>query len=62
MAVKNLTQQQIDFIHDNKGKMKQKEIAKALGVTPPCVHKYIKKSNVVNGFFDENDFFKQYIA
>jgi predicted transcriptional regulator len=62
MAVKNLTQQQIDFIHQQKGKMKQKVIASLIGVTPACVNKRIKSGKVVDGFFDTEDFKKYYTA
>ncbi len=62
MAVINLTKQQIDFIQDNKGKMKQKEIARILGVTPACINKRIRQSKVVEGYFNLEDFKKQYIA
>jgi predicted transcriptional regulator len=62
MAVNNLTKQQIDFIQDNKGKMKQKEIAACLGVTPACICKRLKESKLVDGYFNLEDFKKQYIA
>lgn len=62
MAVKNLTQEQINFIQDNKNKMKQKEIARLLGITPAAVCLRIKRPKVVTGFFDVDSFSKQYIA
>ncbi len=62
MAVINLTPEQINFIQDNKGKMKQKEIAAILGITPAAVCKRLKESKLVDGYFNLEDFKKQYIA
>ena len=53
---------QIDFILQNEGKMKQKEIAAQLNVTPACVCKVIKRSNSTDEYFDMDKFSKQYAA
>ena len=37
-----LTKEKEQFIFDNVGKMKQKHIAQALGITPACVNQKIK--------------------
>lgn len=42
--------------------MKQKEIAKIVGVTPACVCQQLKKAKVVDGFFNIEDFKKYYTA
>ena len=62
MALNNLTQEQINFIHQNKGVMKQKEIARLLGITPAAVCLRIKRPKVIEGNFDIEEFKKQYIA
>lgn len=63
MAVKNLTTEQIKFIHENNGKMKQKDIARVLGITPPAVSQRInKRVKVVEGFFDIDELKKQYLV
>lgn len=60
-----LTQLEIDFIIENKDKMRQNKIASHLGVTPPCVNKIIRsikqgKLVKMKGYFDIEDFAKQY--
>jgi len=48
MIGKPLTPTQLEFIFENKGKMKQKDIATAIKVTPSCVCKVLKpKAKVV---------------
>lgn len=58
----HLKQWQIDFIILKKGKMKQKEIAAELNVTPACVCKVLKRSNASDEYFDIDKFSKQYAA
>ena len=60
MALNNLTTEQINFIQDNKNKMKQKEIARLLGVSPACVNKRLKRGKVVEGLFDIETMKKYY--
>lgn len=58
-----LTPTQLEFIFENKGKMKQKDIAAAIKVTPACVCKVLRpKAKVIpiDGNFDIEDFKKCY--
>jgi len=58
----HLHQWQIDFILQNEGKMKQKEIAAQLNVTPACVCKVLKRSNTTDEYFNIDQFKKYYAA
>lgn len=54
---------QLEFIFDNAGKMKQVDIARIVGVSPPAINKIIKPKNkgmVVEGYFDIDKEWKQY--
>jgi len=55
MIGKPLTSTQLEFIFENKGKMKQKDIAAAIKVTPACVCKVLKpkaKFVIMPQYFD----------
>ena len=54
-----LTAAQIKFIDENKGHMKQKDIALAIGVTPACVNKRISRGVVVEGLFNVEEYAMQ---
>ena len=52
---KTLSEEQLKFIFENKGKMRIKDIAAALGVTDSCVAQRLNpKANIVvmKDFFD----------
>ena len=54
---KSLTEDDLKFIFENKGKMKQKDIAQILGVTASCVNHYVRielnpKEVIKPGCFD----------
>lgn len=61
MAVNNLTEEQKDFIQQNKGKMKQVELARLMGLTPACINQHIKrKGKVIQGYFNVEEYKNYY--
>lgn len=60
MIGKKLTSTQLEFIFENKDKMKQVEIAMAIKVTPACVCKVLKpKPKIIemNGYFKHDKYY-----
>jgi len=60
---KSLTEDDLKFIFENKGKMKQKDIAQILGVTASCVNQHLRpaaKVVVMDCYFDIDKEAKKY--
>ena len=54
---------QLEFIFENVGKMKQVDIAKIVGVSPPAINKIIRPKNKVvemEGYFNIDKEWKRY--
>ena len=54
---------QLEFIFDNVGKMKQVDIARIVGVSPPAINKILrpkKKGVVIDGYFDIDREYKRH--
>lgn len=63
MIGKKLTATQLEFIFENKDKMKQVEIAMAIKVTPACVCKVLKpkaKVVIMEQYFDIDKEYKKH--
>lgn len=56
-----LSDEAVNFILANAGKMKQKEIAAELNVTPACVCKVLKREQPANEYFNIDDFKGYYL-
>ena len=60
---KSLNPQQLEFIFENKGKMRVKDIAATLGVTPSCIVQRLSpkaKVVVMDCYFDIDKEAKKY--
>ena len=59
-----LSEEKLNFIMENKDKMKQADIARALKITPACVNQRLKNGRygliVKEGIFNLNEFAKHY--
>ena len=59
-----LSEYQLNFIRDNRDRMRQVDIARALKITPACVNQRLKNGKygliVKEGIFNLNEFAKHY--
>lgn len=63
MVKRKPTEEQLKFIRENTGKMRQVDIAKALGKSPSCICRLAKqkeKPTVSKRFFNVDEFAKLY--